>query len=236
MIRCPVCGTNNHHLAVVCTSCGGFLQTRVENLDLFQTAWNILERPARTFHLIAIARHKNYMLVLAAIAGIALTFLTFWIIKAGDHTTSLVNLLAAGLAVGPPAGIVVNGLIALSLFAAARAGGTSIRFRNAYAMTSYALVPVVISVVILLPLELMSFGIYFFTANPSPYVLKPVSYLLLLGLDGTFGIWSLVLYLVGIQRLSNLRWPRVVALGAASLAVPSLLLAGTLHLLLPSVQ
>lgn len=236
MIRCTVCNSENHHLAIVCTTCGSFLQTRIENLDLFQTAWNILEKPGRTFHRIAVARHKNYMLVLAAITGIALTFFIFWLIKAGDHTTSLLNLLAAGFSVGPVFGIVVAGLIALALRFAGRSKGEKIGFRNAYAVTSYAAVPIAFSVILLLPLELMTFGIYFFTANPSPYLLKPVSYVILLALDGAFAAWSVCLYLVGVKRLSGLRWSNVAVMAAASLGVPLLLLAGVIQWLLPSVR
>ena len=68
---CPICQHENHHLAVVCVSCGSYLQTRVDNLDLFATAGKLIERPRQAFHAIAISRHKNYTILLATLSGFA---------------------------------------------------------------------------------------------------------------------------------------------------------------------
>jgi len=82
MITCPVCGTRNHHLTIVCGSCGGFIQGRVENLDLFSTIWKLIERPRAAFLSISLSRYKNYSTIVPSVAGIGLVFAFFWFIPA----------------------------------------------------------------------------------------------------------------------------------------------------------
>ncbi len=234
-LECSLCHALNDHLAVVCASCGSFLQARVENLDLFLTAWRVLERPAQAFRTVAIARHKNYVVVLSAFAGYAFTFFAFWLVKAGDHTDSLVNFLAAGLAVGPAVGIIVMTMIAAFLALVLRIAGARSRFRNVFAVSAYALVPIVISAALVLPIEIMTFGLYFFTTNPSPAILKPVSYYTLLGLDGLFALWSLLVFVTAVRVLGDVSWRKAWGAGAVALVLFCGLVYGLARLLLPSV-
>lgn len=206
MNLCPVCNTVNHHLAITCSSCSGYLQNKVEALDLFTTAWNVLEKPGKAFHTIAIAHHKNYVLFLSAIAGIAITFFIFWIIKAGDYTHSLLNFLAAGFSIAPFLGIIFVSIIALLLKFLNSMLKVKVTFRNAFAVTAYSFIPIVISVILVLPIEIMTFGIYFFSENPSPIQLKPLSYVLFLGLDGIFSLWWFILFWIGLKKLTGKGW------------------------------
>lgn len=201
MLRCGVCHAENHHLAVTCVSCGGFLQNRAENLDLFVTSWGVIERPRQAFHTIAISRHKNYAALLSAFSGIGMAFLIFWVVKAGEHADNLLNLLIAGLVAGPVLGILVMLLITLLGVFASRLLGSPIGARNAFAVTAYALIPVALSVILVLPVEVLTFGQYFFTRNPSPYALKPLSAIMLFSLDGICVAWTLILFVVGYSVL-----------------------------------
>ncbi|MBI4546396.1 MAG: YIP1 family protein [Ignavibacteriae bacterium] len=219
MITCTICQTQNHHLAVICSSCGSFIQARIENIDLFATSWKVLESPRKAFHTIAVAQHKNYILFLSAVAGIAFTFFTFWVIKAGEFSESLLNILAAGFAVGPVVGILVVLLYAALLTSISHVMRLSVSLKNAYAVTTYALVPIIISVILVLPIEILTFGIYFFTSKPSPYALKPVSYVILLILDGIFTLWSLLLLWVGIKVLLDSSWMKALSVMLISLVI-----------------
>jgi hypothetical protein len=203
MINCPVCSTENHHLAVICTKCGAYLQNKIETLDLFATAWRMFERPSKTFHVISLSKHKNYSIILSAIAGIGFIFTVFWLINAGELTNSLPRFLAAGLLMGLPLGVISVSLFSLISLFIARFFRVKIRFKNCYAVTAYALIPVVLSVILVLPLEVMTFGVHFFSKNPSPYLLKPTSYILLLILDGLFSMWSVLLIELGLKKLTD---------------------------------
>lgn len=228
MIICAVCHTQNSHLAITCKQCRGFLQTRIENLDLFSIGWKTIERPRKAFHSIAVAQHKNYSLLLAGTAGIAMVFLLFWMIKAGEYSASLINILVAGFSTGPVFGLLVVLAFSVSMRLLSYFSEVRVSLSQLYAVSSYALVPIVASVVLILPIEVMTFGVYFFTKNPSPFMLKPLSYIILLGLDGIFAAWTLVLLFVGMKTMYNESWlatgvrvviSLVVVSGAVALAV-----------------
>ena len=221
MNSCAVCHAENDHLATVCTSCGGFLQRRIENLDLFSSSWQVLERPVAGFRIIALAKHKNYMVLLSAVAGFAFVFGFFWLAKAGEYAQNLINILAAGLALGPPVGIVVVLSVSWAIVVFSRFMRLRVRLRDVYAVAAYASVPLILSSILLLPIEVLSFGTYFFTRDPSPYLIRPLSYVTLLALDGAFGLWSVILLWVGLRVLFNAGWSR-----PAGAVLTVLLLAG----------
>jgi hypothetical protein len=220
MIDCPVCGTRNHHLNVVCSSCGGFVQGRVDNLDLFSTIWNLIERPRRAFHQIAIARYKNYSTIVPGLAGAGFVFAFFWFINAGDHTSSTMSLLLGGMAAGPPVGVVLTLLMSGLLWTALRVSGVTVRFRNLYAVLAYCTVPVLLAAVFILPLEVFTFGRYFFSLNPPPWLLKPISYYTFIGLGCAVAAWTYALGVTGMKVLLDIRWMVSVAL----VTVPAALL------------
>lgn len=215
MINCPVCSTANHHLNITCSSCGGYVQGRVDNLDLFSTIWKLIERPRAAFLAIALARYKNYSTIVSAVSGIGLVFGFFWFARAGDHTSSAFNLMLGGFASGPPVGVLLVASMSLIAGALLRVGGTRVKFRNVYAVLSYALVPVLLSVVFVLPLEIFTFGRYFFSLNPPPWLIKPVSYYLFLSLGAIVAGWTMFLAVTGLKVLLDCRW--IFSAGLASL-------------------
>jgi hypothetical protein len=236
MILCPICNNNNHHLSVTCSSCGSYIQTTIDNLDLFSTAWDVIENPKKTFHKIAIAKHKNYGIALSAIAGIAIVFFIFWIIKAAEYTSSLLNFLLAGFVMGPVTGIFSVLIFSLLLIVIIKLSRERIVFRNAFAVVAYALVPVNISVIIILPIEIMTFGLFFFSSNPPPYQLKPVLYYLLLSLDCIFVIWSLLLIWIGVKKLTNRGWLYSTVVFVLALSVYVGIVVGVIQFLFSNIN
>ncbi len=219
MLRCPTCNTENDSYAVVCTNCRGYLQNRVPNLDLFETVWGIVESPPGTFRRIALAEHKNYSLVLFWGLGVALAFTLFWYHRFGAVIDSIPGILGAGIALG----VLLGPLLALLLPGAAhvllKLAGVKVRFRNSLAALAYAASPVVVSVAVILPIELAIFGMYLFTSNPSPYALKPVAYMILLGLDALLTLWSVILGVVGLKVVHQTSWVRAAGAVTAVLAM-----------------
>ena len=217
MLNCSLCNTPNYHLAIVCSNCGSFLQRRVENLDLFTTMWSLIERPVGGFRTIALARHKNYALTLSAVGGIGLAFLFFWALKAGEFAENMLNLIVAGTLTGPLVGVVIVGLLSLFVRGIANMSRAKVRLRDVFSVVAYALLPVVFTLFLVLPIELLTFGQFFFTRNPSPFLLKPFSYIVLIGLDGASVLWSLVLLCIGITVLLEGRWFRALSIVFLSL-------------------
>ncbi len=229
MNTCPICQRDNHHLAVTCANCGSFLQGRIENLDLFSTLGHLIESPFKTFHSIAIARHKNYVFLLSAVAGIPVVFTLFWIIHAGEYATSFLNLLIAGFATGPAVGLTVVSFIALLLTLMSRIIRSRISFYNSIAVVAYSCTPVIYIFIFVFPVIFLTFGIYFFTLNPSPALLRPFSYYLLLILYYCLSAWALVLFLFGIKVASGAGWRRALLAWGATCVVAGGVIYGLLH-------
>lgn len=197
MIVCPVCGYENEDLQIVCVSCRSFLQGRVDALNLFETLWGLLESPRATFRKIILSRHKNFALVLSMLFGMELVFDVAWMKHLGNSTGSLLTLLAVALAAGPPAGLLGVALLSVMLQYSMRLLGGRATFRNMFAASAYAAFPFVVSLFIVEPLALAIFGVYFFGSNPSPMIIKPAAYVLILGLKGIAALYAVYLLVEG---------------------------------------
>ncbi len=199
MFICPVCSYHNDDLALKCISCGSFVQNRVPNIDFFSTLWSIIEKPFSALHTIIIAERKNYVLFLFTFLGIAFSFSTLWFFNLGNEFDNLLYLLLYGLVggiiFGIPLGMCITGItyIVAKIF---RGKGS---FKNTYAIIGWVNIPIVISVVFILPLEIATLGLTFFSTNPSPAQIKPTVYYTLLCLDSAFVLWTVILAIIGLS-------------------------------------
>jgi hypothetical protein len=230
MIRCSVCGTDNDDLAVLCTKCKSYLQSKVDTLDLFGTIWLLMEAPRRAMKRIVLARYKNYVYFLSALFGISLVYTIMWYRNLGKMFDDLFILLVGGLVVGPVIGILCVLLCSLVLATFARLLRGKATVRNTFAVIAYSTVPIVFSLVFILPVEVAVFGLSFFDNNPSPLVLKPVEYVILIGLDTMATIWSWFLLVEGIVVANGFTRLRSVMAGVLLLILAGLSAAG-LHYL-----
>ena len=208
MLRCPSCSYDNDDFATVCLQCKSYLQNRVPNLNFFETAWGIIESPRATFRTITLAEHKNYVFFLFACFGVSVSFTTFFYLKLGSYFDSLLFLIPWALGSGVVGGMILAPLLSLFLHLVARVLGSNQRFRNSNALFAYSLIPIVLSIILILPIELLTFGMYLFTSNPHPYVIKPVSFLLLMGFDTLMAGWAITLAVIGmtvVYRFSVLK-------------------------------
>ncbi len=228
MIKCTVCLAENDDFAIACTNCKAFLQDRVPNLDLFEMGWKVLESPLKAFRAITIAEHKNYVLFLFSLFGVSLSFTGFWYFRLGTKFTNLIDLVPAAVGIGIVLGLAAAIVIPIVHFAAAKLIGGSSGLRGSFGILGYSLTPVVFSLFVVLPIELLTFGMFLFTSNPHPYTMKPVSYVLLLGFDTVIGLWSIFLSVVGTKVAHQLSWLKASVVILITLA---LCFGGTLLLL-----
>ncbi len=197
MISCPVCKTQNDEYAIVCSNCKSYIQNRIHNLDFFDTVWKVIESPRKAFHDITLAEHKNYSLLLFSLFGVALSLTLFWYLRLGSRFETLLNVLAAAAGFGIIAGLLCAVLFTVFFEVLARLFGGKGSVRNSLAFLAYATTPVSLSLVLVLPIELLSFGMFLFTSNPDPYVLKPGLFITLIGVDCVLGLWAVILGIVG---------------------------------------
>lgn len=218
MIVCPVCQHPNDEFSITCSSCSSYIQDRVPNLDLFTTVWLMVESPRDAFKKVIIAEHKNFVLFLSLFLGLAAVFGVMWAAQLGMMFDNLLPLLLYGTTVGLLAGIPLFFIIAAALHGVAKVLKGSAPFSVTYGVAGWSLVPVMFSVVFILPLELGTLGLLLFSVNPSAYEVKPLVTMVLLGLDGALVLWSVLLAAKGIALAHHLKFftGLVVVLTAAA--------------------
>ncbi|HCA79481.1 MAG TPA: hypothetical protein DEP53_07065 [Bacteroidetes bacterium] len=199
MIQCPVCRVENDDFAITCSQCKGFIQDRVPNLNLFETGWTVLESPHKAFRTITLAEHKNYVLFLFTLFGISLSFTGFWLFRLGRYFENLLDLIGSALGAGIVLGLASAAILTLAYHGMAKLFGGKSGFRSSLGLLGYSLTPIALTLFVILPIELLTFGMYMFTGNPHPYTIKPVSYVILVGFDSVIAVWSVVLAVLGTR-------------------------------------
>jgi len=203
---------------------------KVDTLDLFGTIWTLMEAPRRAMKRIVLARYKNYVYFLSSLFGISLVYTVMWYRNLGKVFDDLFILLIGGLIVGPVVGILFVLLCSIVLSAFARLLGGKATRRNTFAVVAYSTVPIVFSLGFILPVEIAVFGLSFFDNNPSPLVLKPVEYVILIGLDIMATVWSWLLLVEGIVVANGFTRVKSALAGVVLLVLAGLSAAG-LHFL-----
>jgi hypothetical protein len=171
------------------------------------------------FHTIALAEHKNYSFVLFLMFGIALSFTGFWLFQWGRYFETLLDLLPVAAAVGLGLGLISMLFLTAIYHLSAKLVGGSNSMRNSWAALAYSTTPIALTLILLLPIELMTFGMYLFTSNPHPYTLKPLSFVVLLGLDTAFVLWSVGLLSVATTVVHRVPFIRAVLATLMTLVV-----------------
>jgi hypothetical protein len=227
MIVCNVCKHENDDYVTVCVQCKGYIQNRIPNLDFFDTVWNVIESPRRAFHDITLAEHKNYSLLLFSLFGVALSFAAFWYFQMGNRFDSLLDLLSRATLLGIGVGYIAAFVFTFTVHAIISLFGGRKGIRNTLAVLAYSTTPIAISLVTILPIELLTFGMYMFTANPHPYTIKPDLYIVLLGFDVGLSLWALALAIAGFHIGKRMKlWQSALAVligGSISMTILFLL-------------
>ncbi len=220
MIICSVCRAENDDLAIVCPACKSFLQTRVDTLDLFGTVWQLIDSPRPAFKRIVLSQHKNYLILLSSLLGISIVYSVIWFERLGDTFANVLTLVGAGLLIGPIVGILFVLAFAFFSVRTTKALGGKATLKNMSAVVAYSSVPIILSLVLVFPVEIAVFGLDFFGNNPPPMVIKPVVYVALLSMDFLAVGWFFLLLVegtavaTGFSRLRSL----IVTLGSGGLA------------------
>jgi len=197
MITCPICGASNEDYSFRCTRCHSYIQNRVPNIDLFSTLWGLIERPKATFRTIAVAEHKNYSIILFSLFGIILIFSAFAFLRLGNSYDNLINVLSVIMLRGIATGIALSIILSLMHALLAKFSLRRATFQNALSLLAFAFAPYSLISLILMPIKLQAFGMYYFTSNPSPAILNSLLYYILQFFEGASFGWSFYLAIIG---------------------------------------
>jgi hypothetical protein len=149
--------------------------------------------------LIRLAEHKNYVMVLNALCGINIAFAGFRYFRTGDRFENLLLLIFWASLIGVPLGILLCPIVSSFHWILSKTLGGKASFLTSLGIISYAFTPYIISLLLVLPVELMTFGMYLFTFNPNPIAIKPASYIVLIGFDVAMILWTIILSIQGTK-------------------------------------
>ena len=202
-VSCPNCKAENPFYNSTCSSCKTYLRDRVYNLDLWALVSTIIESPSKAFRTVVFSEHKNFIFFI-------LLFLTLkYLINArfvsmisiGDFK-STVGLQISYLIV---LGCTIIFFLAFSFLYNyfGKSSNISLRFKDTFALIIYSQIPLLFGLVILFSLELVIFGDYLFSLNPTPFTIKGlIAYFFLLLEVGTI-IWSIFLLFKAFRAQSQ---------------------------------
>ena len=195
-VLCPDCQTENPFYNLVCTNCRTYLRERIYNLDLFTTISSIIENPSKGFKTIIFSEHKNFIFFILLIVSlkylINARFISMLSLGGFQSTISLHYsfLIMLGLTV-----IFFTGFSWLYTFTAKNK--SFIRYKDTFAIINYSQIPYAFGLIILFTLELVLFGDYLFSKNPTPFIIKGFFAYLFLLLELSTVLWSAILVLKG---------------------------------------
>jgi hypothetical protein len=201
MNTCPICQTSNNHLVSICIKCGGFLQQKVDNINLFETLWKIIEKPSNAFKNIAMAKHKNYVMLMAIMSGINLGFIILWYYKIFDRVENTQSLFFLTVGLGAVLGLALTTIISLYLNTLAIIFKKTTLLKNIWSVISFSFVPLIYSLIFLFPAKLVAFGLNYFSSNPSPESVNELVYYIILAIEGLMILWFLILFVLAVKTV-----------------------------------
>ncbi len=192
-IVCQNCKAENPYFKYICKQCESYLQDRIFNIDLWQILGKLIESPVEGFRVIVRAEHKNFILLITVLASVKILidamFISVFVSKNENayHNFYIHLLFAAGLF------ILFVLIFSILLFFINKMFGITTRIRDNYSIFTYSFFPYVFGLILLFPIELILFGSYLFSFNPSPFIIKGSLAYALTAFEALVLLWSLVL-------------------------------------------
>ncbi len=203
VVVCKNCNSENPFYGLICLKCKSYLRERVYNIDLWHTISLLIESPSKAFKLIINSEHKNFLVfILLLVSGKVLLngiFLKIFLLKGAaefpnyfsDYLLSFLFLIAVIL------------LFSVLLQTITEKSGIQTRYPDNFAILTYSFLPYIFGLIILFPIELILFGGYLFSYNPSPFQIKETLSYVLLIFEGLIFLWSIFLTISAIKAVSN---------------------------------
>jgi len=202
-VACPNCNTENPFYNSVCLKCKSYLRERVYNLDLWSLLSLIIESPKKAFRTVIFSEHKNFIFFLLLFLSLKYLIIARFIsiITIGDFRSTVGLQISYSIILG---GTTIFFLIFSFLYnLIGRHNNIFLRFKDSLSLIIYSQIPLIFGLIILFTLELVIFGDYLFSINPTPFTIKgDIAYLFFILEWGTI-IWSVFLLLKAFRAQSQ---------------------------------
>jgi len=192
-LTCKSCNTNNPLFHLHCKNCKSVLRNRIYNIDLWSTIFRLIHSPVEAFTLIIQSDHKNFISLLLGFASIKIYLLVVFLLVQFKIVESVFIFFPYDIFVTPVYTAVIIFLFSFLLTTILNKNNITTRLKDIFALISYSLFPLTFSLIFFFPVELILFGEYTFSNNPSPFIIKEVAAFILAGIEVLMVIWSIFL-------------------------------------------
>jgi hypothetical protein len=193
-IICNNCKTENPFYELVCSNCKSYLRDRIYNIDIGNVLARLIESPTKAFKIIIFSEHKNFITFLIILLALKLEIDAVFISLFFKGQPLLLNNFIGSYFAFLVFFFVFFFLFSYLIYLLNRVFGYVTRVKDYFASIIYSFVPFIFALIILFPLELLMFGEYLFSTNPSPFALKEFIAYSLLILEVLIIIWSIFLF------------------------------------------
>ena len=196
VLVCNNCKKENPFYSMICSNCNSFLRSKIPNIDLWETIGKLIEIPTQAFGKIIQAENKNFVVTLMIIVCVKLSLAAMIIYNAFYSVNGVpITFLNSFLLGGVPS-IILLSFFSLMITFSNKFFGIENRSKDNFAVYIFSFIPMIGGLFVLTPIQFALFGEYWFTFNPSPLLMKPVPFLILLIIEGLLFIWSSILFIV----------------------------------------
>lgn len=193
VITCKNCSDENPYFSLICGNCRAYLRDRVVNIDLWKTVGELVESPVKAFSEIIHAEHKNFIFFLSFLIGIKFFINALILSEPVFKGTQILSHAAVVFLASIIAVLVIPALFSLLFTRFTKVFKVNTRYKDNFSLFIYSQLPHVFGLVFLFPVELVLFGGFLFSNNPSPFLLKPTPAWTMAVMEGIMFLWALVL-------------------------------------------
>lgn len=210
---CPICEKENSLYSLTCSNCNSFLRSKVSNIDFWDITWKLFYEPSNTFIKIIQADKKNYLLLITILIFIRTSLLSLIINNyLKSNLVPELEIINKSFYKGV---LIILSTLMFSLFITFVSNvllKSKTRIKDNFSVLIFAFIPNVLAFLFLIPFEIALFGNYWFTANPSPIIIKPIASLIFYSFEFIFIVWSLILTFISIKIQTNLKSSLILTL------------------------
>lgn len=202
-IVCRSCQASNPFHQLTCLNCKTYLRERVYNLDLWNLLEQLIESPIKGFTKIIHSEQKNFIVFIIFLASIKFFINTvfFFLLSTQNNLFSL-NGIRNYLIVLTSITLIIL-IFTILIKITNRLLNNITRAKDIFSILSYVLVPNIFALLILFPLELIFFGEYLFSNNPSPFLIKETAAYIMLVLEILMILWTFFFSITALFTLTK---------------------------------
>lgn len=204
-IKCQNCNSENDFFKINCDSCGAVLRNKVANIDLFSMIWMLIEEPTRGVQRLIYAEKKNYLTLILFLLVTKLVLTSFFLQSLFISQVNYEEYLSLNFGIGFGLFLFLFLLYPLLFKTILKSKSVFTRYKDNLTIIAYSHVPLVLSLIFILPVEFALFGKFWLFSNPSPFIINETVAYIFSAMEILTLLWVFILIGISSYVQSNSR-------------------------------